>query len=340
MARFILKLWAALYWGVTRLRGSLYDLGILRSYRSRIPVISIGNVTVGGNGKTPLALYLAAELAARGWRPVILSRGYGGRLKGPQRVSATNRAEDVGDEPLLMAQTGGSPVYIARSRAAGARLIESDASGDVILLDDGLQHRALARNLDIISIFAGNERAVTEFVKGELLPLGLFREVREVALKRAAMIVIAERRVVLDSKGLAPIDTRLMNTLPAAATVYRSFFEASEVQHLTSAQPLGACRVNAFAGIANPDTFFESLEQLGYTLLGKTSFADHHAFSEVDLQKILAQHPGVPLVCTAKDAVKLAGMSAELRSQCAVMRVKLKVVPSDAFIVQIERKIR
>jgi tetraacyldisaccharide 4'-kinase len=335
MARFILKLGAALYWGVTRLRGSLYDLGIFRSYRSRIPVISIGNVTVGGNGKTPLALYLAAELAARGWRPVILSRGYGGRFKGPQRVSATNRVEDVGDEPLLMAQTGDSPVYIARSRAAGARLIESDASGDVILLDDGLQHRALARNLDIISIFAGNELAVTEFAKGELLPLGLFREVREVA-----MIVIAERRVVLDSKGLAPIDTRLMNTLPVAATVYRSFFEASEVQHLTSAQPLGACRVNAFAGIANPDTFFESLEQLGYTLLGKNSFADHHAFSEVDLQKILAQYPGIPLVCTAKDAVKLAGMSVELRSQCAVMRVKLKVIPSDAFIVQIERKIR
>jgi len=329
---------SVLYGGVVAARGALYDTGVLRAYTSKLPVISVGNVTAGGNGKTPLCLYLVEELRSRGMKPVILSRGYGGSEKGPYRVQLSDSPSRVGDEPLLMAQAEVAPVYIARSRARGARQIESDQAGDVIVLDDGFQHRALARNVDIVSIFAGAPEAVEAFVAGRLLPDGLFREPRDRALRRASMFVISERRVAESQELLSPLDERLLKILPAGISVYRAYFEAVGVRWLDSGEPLAPQTIGAFAAIANPETFFDSLVRLGFAVSERQSFADHHALSEHEMRELCARNPGLPLVCTQKDAVKLVAMPPDLRRRIAVLAVKLKVVPADAFMVQVQRK--
>jgi tetraacyldisaccharide 4'-kinase len=339
MSKALLKIGAALYGVVATARGLLYDIGVLRAYRPGIPVVSIGNVTAGGNGKTPLCLLLASEFAARGMRPAILSRGYGGSERGPYRVMPTDSPSRVGDEPLLMARANVAPVYIARVRALGARRIESDGFADVIILDDGFQHRALARDVDIVSVFAGTAKSIEEFLLGKLLPEGLFREHRDAALKRASMIVVSERKVAAEGDAMLPLDERLLKALPPGVPVYRSFFEAAGVSHLKTGEPVAPGAVQALAAIANPETFFESLERLGFSIAARHAFPDHHPFSEGELVKIVEQHPGMPVICTAKDAVKLEGMSERVRGACAVLNVKLRVVPADAFMVQIQRKI-
>jgi tetraacyldisaccharide 4'-kinase len=338
--RVVLRPLAGLFSLITRVRGWLYDAKVVTTYESRIPVVSIGNVTAGGNGKTPLCMYVAEELLARGLKPVILSRGYGGRLRGPRRVHSGDSPRLVGDEPVLMARSSSVPVYIARSRVAGARLIEKDGTGNVIVLDDGFQHRALAREVDIVSVFAGTRDAVDLFVAGELLPLGRFRENRQRALRRASIVVVAERRVVPHPEALPALDSRLLAVMPPGISVFRSYLEARGVVWLEAGGVLSPSAVVAFAGIANPRGFFDSLRELGFSLDAEYDFADHHTFSERDLKELMERHPGVPLVCTAKDAVKIRSMKPEIRERCAALDVKLKVTPADAFAVQIVRRIR
>ncbi len=331
---------ATLYAAIIRIRSWLYDAKVVDTYESSLAVVSVGNVTAGGNGKTPLCMYLAAELQSRGLRPVILSRGYGGRLRGPRRVQPGDSARLVGDEPALMARTGTVPVYIARSRVAGARLIEREDAGNVIVLDDGFQHRALARQVDIVSVFAGTRDAVDLFVAGELLPLGRFRENRQRALRRASMVVVAERRVVSSPEELPALDSRLLAVMPPGIPVFRSYLEALGVAQVEGGAALPPSTIVAFAGIANPRGFFDSLRGLGFVLQGEYDFADHHTFTERNLRELIERHPGLPLVCTAKDAVKIRSMARDIRERCGVLEVKLKVLPSDAFVVQIVRRIR
>jgi tetraacyldisaccharide 4'-kinase len=232
------------------------------------------------------------------------------------------------------------PVYIARSRVAGARLIEKDGAGNVIVLDDGFQHRALAREVDIVSVFAGTRDAVDLFVAGELLPLGRFRENRQRALRRASIVVVAERRVVAHPEALPALDPRLLAVMPSGVSVFRSYLEARGVVWIEREEALAPSPVVAFAGIANPRGFFDSLREMGFSAEAEYGFADHHTFSERDLKELMERHPGVPLVCTAKDAVKIRSMAPEIRERCAALDVKLKVTPADAFAVQIVRRIR
>jgi tetraacyldisaccharide 4'-kinase len=328
------------YAGVVQLRGWLYECGVLRTYESKLAVVSVGNVTAGGNGKTPLCLCIAQELLKHGVRPVVLSRGYGGSSRGPRRVRPGDDVAVVGDEPLLMAQSADFPVYIARSRVAGARLIEREQPGSVIILDDGFQHRALAREVDLVSIFVGSREAVDLFIAGELLPVGRFREARSQGLRRADVVVLAERRVLPHGQSLPALDNRLLSLIPPGVSVYRSFLEPVGVSWLVSGAAVPTGRVVACAGIAQPQGFFDSLRGLGFELVEECAFADHHPFRERDLQELLDRHPGVPVVCTEKDAVKMRQLSAQLQGAIATLRVRLKVVPSDAFIVQILRRIR
>lgn len=329
-----------LYGMITRVRNALYDRGLLRSYTSSLPIISIGNLTAGGNGKTPLCLYLVEELRSRGRKPVILSRGYGGRFKGPYLVNPVDAPGDVGDEPLLMARTSKVPVVIARSRSQGARMIERDKLGDVIVLDDGFQHRALARDLDIVSMFAGSEEAVDSFVRGEILPLGRFREDRDAGMQRADLFVVSYRNVVPLGEEMPVVDARILSLVPSGVTVFRAAYDFLEVSSLQSGAVIRPQKVHAFAGIANPQGFFKSLEKVGFVVEERHQFPDHYAFTEAKLAGLVDAHPGTLFVCTEKDAVKIRGMSERVVSAFAEFRVRLKVVPSDAFIVAVTRSIQ
>jgi tetraacyldisaccharide 4'-kinase len=332
------RLLAGVYGALVALRGKLYDCRVLKSYISSVPVVSIGNVTAGGNGKTPLCLTVADEMQKRGYSPAILSRGYGGTIRGPHRVSSSDSFRDVGDEAILMAETG-IPVFIARKRAAGVRLIEQDPSIDLVILDDGFQHRALARTLDIVSVFVGSQKAVEDFVAGRLLPLGLFRESRDRALERADLVVLSYRSVQQPSR-LPELDSRIERLLPRSAGVYRSFLTPVAVKRLSSDEVVAPQRVCAVAAIANPEGFFRSLEVLGFDVVARYEFPDHHVLSDAEMNGVLSRNPECLFVCTSKDAVKLRELSEGVRERIAVLAVSAHVVPCDAFFVQIERAIQ
>ena len=331
---------SALYRVITGVRNSLYDRGILSSYRSALPVISVGNLTVGGNGKTPLCLYLVEQLKERGYKPVILSRGYGGNLKGPHRVRENDSPSAVGDEPLLMARSSGVPVVIARARAEGARFVEREGLGDLIVLDDGFQHRKLQRDLDIIAVFAGSDEAIEDFSRGELLPLGRFREDRDDGLRRASLVVASYRSVLAPGTDVRAVDERLKKIIPVGMPVVRAYYEFVEVCSLDGERSIPACAVHAFAGIANPQGFFESLKRVGYIVERTHVFPDHHPFTEEEVVKLIDAHPGALFVCTEKDGVKLREMSERVRAAFAEFRVRLRVVPSEEFMDSVLRAIR
>jgi tetraacyldisaccharide 4'-kinase len=332
------RILAVVYGCVVALRGWLYDVGVLKSYRSRIPVISVGNVTAGGNGKTPLCIAIALELQGRGYTPAILSRGYGGSLRGPHRVTGLDSCRDVGDEAVVMAQSG-VPVFVARRRVEGVKLIEEDPAIDVVILDDGFQHRALERILDIVSVFVGTPQAVEEFAAGRLLPAGMFREARDAALKRAHMIVLSSRAVEGAARS-AELPESVLKLLPPSAAIYRSFLSASSVVSLEGNRTFSRGDICALAAIANPEGFFRSLEVLGFKIVERFAFRDHYIFDEREIIGVLAKHPQMLFVCTEKDAVKLRELSPAIGERFAVLSVTAQLSPSDAFFVRVERAIQ
>lgn len=324
------KFLAVLFDGVTRARNRAYDMGLRSRFRARVPVVSIGNVTAGGNGKTPLVIYLWSELRHRGWCPVVVTRGYGGRIHGPHLVSHADTPEIVGDEPCLMAHRYGIPVVVDRDRFRGAEYVADHKLGDVVILDDGFQHRRLERDIDIVSINVGTAAARESFVKGEILPLGLFREDRSRALRRAHIVVLAERRPDRGSQA-AP---EILGCLPTNVSVYRSFLTPRSVTGWgDSTRAVTAGEIVAFCGIAQPEGFFETLVGLGFAVKARRVFADHYRFTETDLVRLRAEFPGIPLVCTEKDALKFPRGSADLY----VLGIETKVYPSDAFISEVDR---
>ena len=300
---FIVRPLSGVYGWLSAVRNRWYDSRWIKSYRSTLPVISVGNLTAGGNSKTPLALYIVHTLKGLGYKAVLLSRGYGGSHPGPRQVSTSDEAALVGDEPLLMARIAGVPVVISRCRVRGAKFIERERLGDVIVLDDAFQHRRLARSLDVVAVNMSGPESVREFLEGKLLPLGLFREYRDAALGRAQALVFADRRVC-DS--FPALDVRVMSVVPKGLPVFRSCLLSRGVYSLETDQPLPPGEIVAFCGIARPEGFFESLEKEGFRIRASAVFPDHHLYSQRDLEKVRAPHPGLPLVCTEKDAVRIS----------------------------------
>jgi len=259
-----------------------------------IPVICAGNAGAGGSGKTIVALDLLARLPGR---PFALTRGYGGRLKGPVLVRPEHGARDVGDEALLLAAA--APVIVSRDRAAGARLALAEGAS-VIVMDDGLQNPGLAKTLSLLVIDGGYG-----FGNFLLLPAGPLREPVAAAAARcqAAVLIGADTAAAVA-------------TLPAGLPVLRARLSAS------CAMDLAGVPVVAFAGIGRPEKFFSSVEGLGAAVVARVPFPDHHRYREADARRLkrLAAGLGARLVTTAKDFVKLPDA---LREVTAVVTVRL-----------------
>jgi tetraacyldisaccharide 4'-kinase len=269
---------AALYGALSSLRRGLYQAGLLKSERLPVPVVVVGNIYVGGTGKTPLTIWLADALKQRGYTPGIISRGYGADGALVQAVRADSLATEVGDEPLLIARQSQCPVFVGRKRVqAGRALLAAHPQVDVILTDDGLQHYALARDAEII-LFDG--RGVGN---GWLLPAGPLRESP------------ARRR-----------DCTVYNAASAPDGAFRMQLGGQVAERLSrrdekmALSALSGRRVAAAAGIGNPARFFNMLRAAGVELATELPLPDHHDFRDRPFDGIDADI----ILVTEKDAVK------------------------------------
>lgn len=294
VARAALRAVSVPYGWAVAARNAAYDAGVLASHSAPIPVISVGNITLGGTGKTPLVAWVARRLASRGHRPAIVSRGYAAR---PGEVS---------DEAAELALVVPGTMHVAdRDRVAGVRAAAA-AAATVAVLDDGFQHRRLRRDLDIVAI-----DATDPFGCGQLFPRGLLREpVR--GLRRAAAVVLT-RATSVDAARRAWIRDRITAAVGGAAPPAWMEAEHRPVGLRTAdgrTEPLSLLagrRVAAFAGIGNPAAFRGTLAGLGADVAAFTSFPDHHAYPPGDLDRLARRMPtGVDLVVTTlKDLVKI-----------------------------------
>ena len=307
---------------VSRLYGAVAEHRFARgeNYRSPLPVICVGNFTAGGSGKTPFTAMLAEVLLARGERPVILTRGYGGRTAGPHWVDAqADTAAGVGDEPLLLAKI--APVLVARDRAAGARAIEERAAATVIVMDDGLQNAALEKDLAIAVVDGSRGLG-----NGCVIPAGPLRA--PMAAQGARVGLIAFNGVP------APDLLAQMEQQCRAPCIKGQLQSAGDVGWLKGA------RVLAYAGIGHPGRFFETLRSLGAIVVEERSFGDHATMSRLDAASLLARAAtlGATLITTQKDHIRL-NASPQLMALVAAsqtLRVCMVLLPnSDKELDQI-----
>jgi tetraacyldisaccharide 4'-kinase len=274
-----------LFRGAVALRRALYARGLLRSEHMPVPVVVVGNLTVGGTGKTPLVLWLADALRARGLAPGIVSRGYGGAARAaPVRVDPAGDAGVVGDEALLLAQRSGCPVVVGARRAQAARVLV-EAGVDVVIADDGLQHYALGRDVEILVL--DGERGLGN---GRCLPAGPLREPAS-RIAQVDAVVVQEGETGRDPGIAGALHMRLRERalVPLAGGAPRALSE------------LAGQRVHAVAGIGNPERFFAWLRARGLDVIAHPH-PDHAAYRPEDLQF----GDELPVLMTEKDAVKCA----------------------------------
>ncbi len=324
-----------LYGKIADIRNALYDRGVLESHSLGAKTISIGNITTGGTGKTPLVIHVSDILADAGEKVCILTRGYGRESSGRVLVSD-------GEQVLVDARTGGDePVEIA-GRLIGKAIVVSDADRvsaatwakekfgiTAFVLDDGFQHRRAKRDLDIVCIDATNP-----FGNGRILPAGRLREPLE-NLSRADVIVLTRTDLADDVSDAISRIAELSQT----ANVFRSRSKAlaptclSKFLAANSGSPFDPnVPLLVFCGLGNPDAFFESVLRGGHAVRHTEAFADHHYYTQDDidgLEKLARQNDAGVLLTTEKDAVKLNGLN--LSIPCFVMEIQIEIDEADAF---------
>lgn len=279
------SLLANAFGGVVRARNAMYDRGWIKIDRAARPVISIGNIAVGGIGKTPFCILLANKLTARGEKVAVLSRGYGARARidEPQVVTATSRAEDVGDEPVLIAQKTQAIVVVCPKRIEAARLAIEEHGASLLLLDDGFQHRRLARDLDIVLL-----DALDPFTGG-LMPRGLLREPPD-ALERAHLIALVGK-----------------TEAPPPQLPDRPLLRIEVIAD----RDLRGQKVALLAAIGRPDRFVATVEQLGAEVVWTRFFRDHAFYEAAPLLAEARAHGATLILTTEKDHARHAHAGVE-----------------------------
>lgn len=297
--RFVgLSLLSSIFGMGVRSRNTLYDRGILQTHHLRGPVVSVGNLSVGGSGKTPFVILLGGLLKERGVKFDILSRGYGRKTTGVRIVVPDGSAKEFGDEPLLMARRLQVPVVLGEDRYHAGVLAEEKFGAQLHILDDGFQHRALARDFDIVLI-------TPEDAGDCLLPRGRMREPFS-SLRRADVVVLMGGAILPP----IPLDSKMV------WEVRRDIF----LHHLPP-------RPVAFCGIARPQNFFQQLRAAGVEPVAEAVYRDHHVYSERDVRELLElcnTGEGGGYVTTEKDVMNLGDHVIRLQP-LAVVPVQMKL---------------
>ena len=323
----VLAPFSLLYSFIQRLRAILYNTGIFRTYPLPRPVISIGNITVGGTGKTPITAFIARSLLAKGYKVAVLSRGYGGGLEGQTAVVSDGSTvmmtpKECGDEPYLLASTvPGLMVVIGTDRYAAGMMAMQQLSPDVFLLDDGFQHLRLQRDMNILLL-----DSTTPFGNGWTLPRGLLREPRQAALRADQIIHTRCDGNIMNIPGL--------DYIPQTSSRHRlSILTPLAGGAAVPVEALGS--IVAFAGIAQPERFFHDLRMLPLKLAETLPLPDHAPYSPAVIAAIAAmmRDSGADYaVTTEKDAVKLAQIQTDLASRILVAHLDLQLDYSDSLM--------
>lgn len=325
-----------IYGRIMDLRNGLYDRGILKSYPLGSRTISVGNLTTGGTGKTPLVALIAEILAENGEKVCILTRGYG--RENPRKLVLVSDSENVladartgGDEPIELARRliGKAIVVVDVDRVAAAKWAKEKFGITVFILDDGFQHRRAKRDLDIVCFDATDPCG-----NGRILPAGTLRESFK-SLKRAAAIVITRADQVEDTNHLEQRLRKWNGNAPIfkSSTKIVNLVSLDEF-HAKTQRSQGEARTSmlAFGGIGNPQSFFKTLESFGVELSLTETFRDHHHYQQSDVEKLerRARESGASgLVTTAKDAVKLSGLKFDV--PCYVALAETVIDDLEAF---------
>jgi tetraacyldisaccharide 4'-kinase len=302
-----------LYSAATALRNSLFDRGILKSQRLRRPVISVGNLSVGGSGKTPFVIALGELLKTRGIQFDVLTRGYGRETRGVLLVDPKGEASEFGDEPLLIARRLGVPVVVGENRYDAGRVAEEKFESQFHILDDGFQHRSLARDFDIVLLSQSD-------LDDELLPSGRLREPLS-SLQRADAIAV-QNNPAKDFSNKFTIKTggaqgkfiwRMQRDFAAAAAPH---------------EPI------VFCGIARPQQFFAHVRDAGLIPAAELTFGDHHRYIRADVERLMKmrdKHSAEGFLTTEKDAINLGSLRDRLRP-LAVASLNLRLDRPDEII--------
>jgi tetraacyldisaccharide 4'-kinase len=337
LSSMVLPPLSLLYGGIVRARAALYRSGTLKVSKLAAPVISIGNLTTGGTGKTPLVEFLARKLACEGRRVCILTRGYG-RDNAQKRVVVSDgqnilaSVTDAGDEPQLLAETlqGIAAVISDADRLAAGEWAIKELGSDVFILDDGFQHLGLARDLNIVAIDATNP-----WGGGHLLPYGRLREPRR-ELSRAGVIVITRANEAANLDSL----TREIETLSRNQPLFTSHTKVRALRRLEDQRSSTDQRsrvsvekpLATFCAIGNPESFLKQVESQGYRSVYNHVARDHSRYSQEEVNSLLerARRAGAKsLVTTDKDAVKLRGLRFEL--PCYVLEIEVVIDDEPRF---------
>jgi tetraacyldisaccharide 4'-kinase len=309
------------------LRHAGYERGWFKTHRLARPVVSVGNLTVGGTGKTPLVECVAKMLLHRGWKPSILTRGYGRGSNAPMIVlpPGVDRqldAREVGDEPALLARALPEvPLVICADRFRGGQAAEDRFAVDGHILDDGFQHLALARDVNILAL-----DATQTLSDRQLLPAGRQREPLS-ALRRAQVVVLTRT----DSADPQPLEDLVAKVHPAAQ-VFRSLTMLTGWTDALRGEPFAieairAQKTAAFCALGNPRAFFTDLRRWGFNLLAEDAFPDHHVYTGEEIQRLVAgarQKGAAALLTTQKDAVKFSpNWASELPILACEIEVKI-----------------
>ena len=327
----LLKMLAVLYALVLRARAACYRTGLLASHRLPVPVISVGNITLGGTGKTPTVVLLARYLMQRGRRVAVLSRGYGGSANGEIRIVSDGKTvllspAEAGDEPYLLARkVPGLMVVIGADRHRAGLLALKELKPDLFILDDGFQHLRLRRDLDILLLDAAKP-----FANGRTLPAGFLRE-HPSACRRADLVLYTR------CAGPRP------DLFPQLPGVWTSHTLCGLVPlgggERVGFEALQGARVAAFSGIANPAAFFDLLESSGVRLTATVSFPDHARYGEEEIAAICRLKDAsrsTVLITTEKDAVKLDAHAARL-GPCFAALLELECAESGVLDASLEK---
>jgi tetraacyldisaccharide 4'-kinase len=343
LLRFFLGIAAVGYSAAVRLRNLLYSIGLLKAHRADAAVLSVGNITVGGTGKTPLVIWLC-NLITRDYKCAILTRGYRARSAsrvmrrapavgdpvGKNERNTQNDIRNTSDEPAMLAQScPQANVVVNPDRVAGAARAVTEFGANVLIMDDGFQHRRLARDLDIVTVDATNP-----FGYGKLLPAGLLREpVR--ALARADVVVIT-RCDQIDVAELARLAAKLRQVNPnmaIARSIHAPVCAKSIDNREIPLEKLKDKKVLAFCGIGNPDSFLGTVRALGCELIGSKLYDDHHHYTQDCLAHITEQANRLNaemILTTKKDATKIVIADASERDvPLAYLQVEIELIAGE-----------